>query len=343
MVLRRTIKLQALVVAFILAVPRMQTFADWSVRLNSTYLENGTFQYNLFMDTGAIVTQVHQLGLVGPFTNRLSYITTPPGWVADTNDAEVVSWKKSDPVPNPVAESFLADSLEQDFRTGDLYVTFIFDYRFCLFGRSTFHSANLAGFVRLSALVPAPTEESDGSNTNITAQTVVVPDPVVSQTNIDELTIAWGSDSTLEIEASSNLVDWVGVDTILGVVPTVTWTSSTPLIAQGNFFRAKVLAGCHDTNLINRALNFSGSMSQKLTQLDTPSVLALHGTNNKLEVVLQTVPGTSYEAYLEANDGTQYGNTQFFTAVSIYTTIYFPIVRCEEPVFVRIIPLTESK
>jgi hypothetical protein len=118
-------------------------------------------------------------------------------------------------------------------------------------------SANIAGYWIPDALVPCPPEEADGSVTNLLVWCPMInglPEPRLTGVVRDGdeqvgVEFEYPGPSTVRLEGSRDFRAWTNIAYIHGQSGAATWTTNVSLAAYGNFFRLRLVAEGHATNL----------------------------------------------------------------------------------------------
>lgn len=223
------------------------TFAQ----LESAYQGDGWFEYRVTMFQEPFFrTQCLTGAYTSSFTNRNELGSVPADWTFYAEDDHTVSWSYNGTEATqavPCTQSFYARSTEQHFKTVTNFYLF-----YLLWPQHWLHSPyltdNMAGFVKLPALVPCPPPEEDGSPSNLVASFEMLPDVTVEDITPLSISYSWGPQYTVLISASTNLVNWTNVTYALGYEGITTWTSPVPLTAYGSAFRVGLVSARHETN-----------------------------------------------------------------------------------------------
>ena len=127
-------------------------------------------------------------------------------------------------------------------------------------------SANIVGYWIPDALVPCPPEEADGSATNLVQWSPMInglPEPrLVSliQSGDEHVGLAfeYPEPSTVRLEGTRDFRSWSNVAYIHGAPGATAWTTNVSLSNYGDFFRLRLVAEGHATNM--PPLNESGPL-----------------------------------------------------------------------------------
>lgn len=230
----------AIITAFVIAPASARDFAS----VKSSYLGDGWYSYHVRMEPNPFFsTQI--MGLAGAqyFTNRIDNNTPPVGWTQDATTNKFI-WNKNDQTeahPLPYEFTMMARSSSMGFRTeANFYIAFQLWINGWL--QSPILSQNIAGYVRLPALVPCDPSESDGSPTELFSSSELFPDPQVVRMDGYSLSYSWPNSNTVIIEASRDLQSWSNIVQTVGYGGTTTWHSAQEMDAFGSCFRVGLVA-----------------------------------------------------------------------------------------------------
>jgi hypothetical protein len=310
--------------------------------LESTYLGDGWFQYRFKTLVDPFFTSVDVGGLhLMSFTNRVEYGAAPAnctnGINAAINTADFY-YDQTLPQERPYEKTFLVRSSERHFKRAReaLFTMSLTIYEMY---SGPYFSVNIVGYATMTNLVPCSAEEADGSPTNLISIIELIKDP-----KIDELIMignsargvrySCGSDSTVRLEASRDLINWTNVAYIYGSQGSTTWTTNKSLNGYGNIFRLALLANIHVTNLPpvgERTI----SLARNTTSVNTSvKVLTCLPRKDGLETTISTQPGLKYKVDLVGINGASLG-TRFVTAVQTQEKVRFVLDNLPSPVFVQ--------
>ncbi len=238
------------------------------IELESTYLGDGWFRYRLrsfpdpffsFFDLGGLV--------LFSFTNRAEYGVDPLEWQNyGTNQCTGWHWQEGLPwdyhQARPYERVFVVRSTECHFRRNDLEFSGAAECDLITMSLALasdmcpppWCSWNMVGYASVRCLAPCSAAEADGSPTNLVSRISLIPDIKIDRLlsegeRIVGLSFSWFQESTVQLEASADFVSWRPIYYIYGSPPSTDWMSPRPLNADGKFFRLRLVAGGHATNL----------------------------------------------------------------------------------------------
>lgn len=216
-------------------------FGRDAVELRSRYLGDGLFEYRLRTLEDHLFSEIKFSQLVpGPFTGYVSN-TLPPHW---TNGLYKGHWNgihydESLPQPRINEITFSVQTSSTHFRREPYGFGTILSVHF---DPQYFGGESEGGYLNLDCLVPCAPEESDGSATVLVSRHEFVPDIVIdglvfTNGHVHGLTFSWPVTSTVELQASHDLVAWTPVARFPGQSGQTTWTTNSPLEGFGRTFR----------------------------------------------------------------------------------------------------------
>jgi hypothetical protein len=318
------------------------TKATTFLTLQSTYLGDGWFQYQMNVMNDPFFTEADITDLQIIFTNQIDQTDGTAGWsYQGTNE-----WEFTNGYPaRPYSETFLIRSSETSWRLA----TNVFDGALVLFSlfptdfnpmavESGVISGNIVGNGWLPCLVPCDTADADGSPTNFLYVLKLLPDVTINQLiqtngNIYGVDFTWDSDSTFLIQGSTNLNNWTNIGYIWSYPPETVWTTNTPLNNYGQFFRVELVADGHATNLppLTSALAFPSKTKASVSST-TPRVTGSQFVNGKFLVKVATQSGQMVLVQAMNSHGTIYQSRQV-TAKATSVTATFDVGNLPNPVF----------
>lgn len=153
-------------------------------------------------------------------------------------------WEKNDqtqPHALPYEFTMMARSTSSGYRTETNFsIAFLLWINGWL--QSPLLSRNIAGYVRLPALVPCAPSESDGTPPELFSSYEFFPDPQVVGMNEHSLSYSWPNTNTVVIEASHDMQSWSNIAQTVGYGGTTTWHSAQSINEFGNCFRVGLVA-----------------------------------------------------------------------------------------------------
>lgn len=215
------------------------------ITLHSTHLGGGWFTYTVRMEPNPFFsTQIMGVAGAMSFTNRIDATPPPEGWTASTDTVSFI-WGKDDqlsPHGLPFELTMAARSSSSGFRTEtNFFVGYLLWFKGWLSAPGIL-SGNVAGYVKLPALVPCEPSESDGSPTELVSSYEVFPDPAIVDLGRNYLNYFWPGSNTVVIEASEDLRSWSVLDQCVGQGGTSTWFAAESLPLLGRYFRVGLVA-----------------------------------------------------------------------------------------------------
>ncbi len=315
--------------------------------LQSTYLGNGWFQYQMNVMDDPFFTEADITGFNVNFTNQINQIGDGTNWSYTGSDQSYSEWSFTNGIPaRPYSVTFLMQSSETSWRTAtnlydgavvlmSLYLT---DFNPLLDGDVV--SRNIVGYANMACLVPCDPADADGSPTNFLYTLKLLPDVNINnliQTNggVYGVDFDWAYTNTFVLQGTSNFVDWTNIAYIWSYPPETTWTTNVSLLNYGEFFRLELVADGYDTNLppLGDAVAPRSSMAANIGQISTtPSVTGCQFANGQVVVNLATQTGQTVQ--VEAVDG--HGavqQTQQIVAQGTRATVTFNTAGLPNPVF----------
>ena len=237
----------------ILLITVLHCSANTFATCTSSYLSNGWFRYDLTLCDDPFFTEVSNLGLSVPVSNPAAIGPVPLGW---TNfvASRGTSWHSmsTSAISRPQTVSLYLQSPFASYRSESGTVSFVASVNDLI---SPYTSANMAGYGPVACLIPCPPGETNGAPPEINCKFEIVPDVHIQQflflTNrLHGLSFSWCHNSTMQLQSSSNLINWTNTTYILGYPDTTTWTSSVPMDTLGKYFRLLLISNKHHPELI---------------------------------------------------------------------------------------------
>jgi hypothetical protein len=230
------------------------------LELESRYLGDGWFQYRIKVFADPMWQAAVATGVLIGCTNRAEYGAPPENWATDASDPNYAWWTFSDAIiPDRPYEAVLS------VRSGQTSIKTLPTGAVIGFKADThpdFVSSNLTasseGFKRLGCLAPCSPSEADGSPTNLVSRFELVPDLSIDRLLFvnglpQGLAVSWKYPSTVGIEATFDFLQWTNIAYALTSPPKTNWVSNVPLNTSGSYFRLRLVATEHRTNLVNGA------------------------------------------------------------------------------------------
>lgn len=232
-------------------------FAGDAISAQSTYLGDGWFRYDVTLHYDPFFKTATLEGIAVDFTNLVAIGEDPSYWSNGFDQGEA-GWAYSNNAPiqsRPYSVSFTARSTNTTFKSKPLAL---------LSGGSlvpqdhlvsSYLAENMVYISRLTALVPCPPPEADGSSTSLYDSIEMVEDVRIDRVYMVSnepfgLVFSWPTSCTVQIQAGTNFSAWTSVTNVLGYAPSTTWTSPVPLDMYGDYFRIRLLATEHRPDLL---------------------------------------------------------------------------------------------
>jgi hypothetical protein len=324
-------------------VARATTF----LTLQSTYLGNGWFQYQMNVMDDPFFLEADITGVYLNFTNQIDQVAGTNDWDYQGSDG----WEFTNGYPaRPYSETFLVQSSYTSYRLGSatnmdgavvlLSVELSGLYPGIADGVS---SQNIVGYANLPCLVPCPPEAADGSPTNFVFNLKLVPDVEINQliqTNgeIYGVDFDWSSSATFLLQGRPNLSTWTNIAYLWSDPPETVWTTNSPLNSDGQFFRIELVCDGHQTNLppLNGGTPIPKTVTKPKLAMASLKVTGCQLVGNQIAVKVAAQPGQSVQVQAINRRGTvlqsqrlvasQSSVTASFDSVSLPTPVFFQAV-----------------
>ena len=319
------------------------------LELQSTYLGNGWFQYQMSVKNDPFFTEADIGNLNINFTNQTDRGTNSDNWTnAFSNTYSTWAPSTYPPQPRPYEETFLIRSSETSYRLGALTnadaamvvfsLTFAAYYPYSLSG---VYSANVVGYAMMPALVPCSPAEANYSPTNFVYDLKLLPDVAINrliQNNgqISGVDFTWGYNSTFLLQGSSDLNTWSNIAYIWSTPPETTWTTNQELDNDGKFFRLAMVAGDLTTNLpplISNLMPVPKAVSHGF--FPTLVITGCKLVGGQIAVTFGSRSGQSYKVQVLDLDQVV-RQTQLVAGEDMSTTVNFSTASLPTPAFFRI-------
>jgi hypothetical protein len=350
-ILRHPLSLLAALLGFGCGTASATTFLEFQ----STCLGSGSFQYSMKVMKDPYITEAGFYGLYLPFTNLVDQSTSSTNWSCDgTNGAPPwVSWSSDgDPVIPPCTNTFLAQSSESSYRlanvtncdgtpTGDGAVVTL-----GLTVNALFPGNSFVGYAWMPCLVPCSPDQADNSPTNFVFDLVLVSDIQINgliQTNgvVCGVDFTYNYQSTLLLQATTDLINWTNVAYIWTTPPETIWTTNVSLGNYGQFFRLELVAGEYTTNLppLSSAVTLApGTAAKADATTTTAKVTNVHFVQGKVMVTVAAQPGQTLQVQAADSQGTL-RQTQQTTVQGTSATVGFDAASLPNLVYFRVAPI----
>lgn len=320
------------------------------LRLQSTCLGDGWFQYQMSVLNDPFFTEADVVGFGVNFTNQINQGALPAGWVVAQGGG--ANWEATNSYSSrPYELTFLARSSETSYRLGvatnwdgavvllSLYLT-----EFNPLNLSGVFSANIVGYALMPCLIPCGPGEADGSPTNIVYDLKLLPDVTLNQliqTNgqIYGVDFTWDAESTFVLQGTTDLNIWTNIAYIWSYPPETVWTTNAALNAYGQFFRVALVADGHSTNLPPLTSNLAlapKALAKAGVASTLPRVISCQFASGKVVVSIASQSGQAVQ--VEAVDSRRIvRQTQQVVAQGTSVTVSFDAASLPNPVFFQAI------
>jgi hypothetical protein len=150
----------------------------------------------------------------------------------------------------------------------------------------------------------------------------------------------WGYDSTLLLQASTDLTTWTNVAYLWSYPPETIWTTDLPLNDFGQFFRLELVANGHQTDLppLTSSATLVKPAATKASIASSTTIPRVSGcqmSHGKIAVNIATKPNQLYNvSALDSRKVVQ--ATQPLTATGDSATVYFDTRSLPTPVFFQV-------
>ncbi len=326
-------------------VARATTFLE----LQSTYLGDGWFRYQMNVKNDPFFTQSYVPGIQIGFTNQVNQNTVSANWVNTDSANAYSSWSFSggnSPTPPfevtwTIRSSETAYKLQTNIFNGDaiaqLSLNIASIYPGSLRGGGVY-SQNVIGCANLSSLVPCSPEQADGSPPNFVYTLKLAPDVIIKQLiqtngNILGVDFLWDSEATFVLQGTGDFKNWTNLAYIWSYPPETFWVTNQSLNSRGSYFRLQLVTDRHTTNV--PSLVSSAVIKPKIP--GPPNQLILRGcqlTGSNLVVSVSSSPGQGF--YLQALDSRlNIQQSRFVITAGSLTAVTFAAASLPNPVYFR--------
>lgn len=324
--------------------------------LQSTYLGDGWFQYQMNVLNDPFFTAVQVSGFGVNFTNETDQGTLPDGWTAYTNGT--ANWSGPDTYPpRPYELTVLVQSSDTSYRLGAgtnfdgaIVLFSLFLSELCPGMADGTVSANLVGYAMMPGLVPCSPDEADGSPTNYVYALKLLPDVNINQliqTNglIYGVDFTWDSDSTFVLQGTADFYNWTNIAYLWSYPPETVWTTNTPLNPYGQLFRVALVADGYDTNL--PPLTSSLALKPQASTVASPTTTTPHVTGCQIaggKVMVNIASQSGQTVQVQVLDSHQVvRQTRELTATGASATVSFDAASLPSPVFFQAVAVPSSE
>ena len=316
------------------------------LQLQSTYLGNSWFQYQMTVFDDPFFTEADITQFVINFTNQIDQIDGANGWSYQGTNG----WEFTNGYPaRPYSETFLARSSKTSYRLGlgtnedgAIVLMSLFLAEIYPGVAEGIVSGNLVGYANVPCLVPCDPADADGSPTNFVYTLKMLTDVTINQLiqtngNVYGVDFMWNAESTFLLQGSSDLNTWTNIAYLWSYPPETLWATNVSLNDYGQFFRIALVADGHATNLAPLSAGVTPvpkSVTKAFTTLTTPRVTGCQFANGKVSVNLATQAGqTVLVQAVDAHGAVQ--QTQQAAAQGGSVTVNFNAVSLPNPVFFK--------
>ena len=339
-----------LIPAFLLLALLGTAKATTFLTLQSTYLGDGWFQYQMNVMNDPFFTMVDIGGFEVSFTNEIDQSTSSTNYAYNGSDGSYAGWALTNwpPTGRPYTETFLLRSSETSWKLqtdnpNPSGPGAIIDGG--LSWNEAIAPSELNGglfFAGMACLVPCSPEEADGSPTNYTYVLKLVPDVALNgliQTNgnVFGVDFTWNYDSTFLLQGSTDLNDWTNIAYIWSYPPETVWTTNTPLNNYGQFFRVELVADGYSTNLppLASALATTPRIKSAVSPA-SPAVTGSKFVNGRILVNVAKQSGQTVSVEALDSHGTVCG-TQSVVVQGTSSTVSFDATKLPNPAFFKVV------
>jgi hypothetical protein len=319
-----------LLLIFLLVLGTARTQAVTFETVESSYLGNGWFQYDvkMFYDPFFLEADLVQFSINMTNGVDLQDGAPPANW---TNDVDAGYWfyAGSAPQSRPNEQIFLMHSSATNYMLGTNAVTAFSLYTSEIYPGNVV-TANIVGYDIVACLLPCPPAMADNSPTNHLETIVVIPDMVIKNLMVGPSTYGlvfdWPSDSTDLLQASPDMSHWTNVTYLYGTNGETVWTTNQHLLDNGRYFRLLLAAGIQTTNVApltaSSVRTSSAIKNPPPTTTTTPRVMSCKPNGDIVSVQVATTPGQSGQVRMLNSHGVVL-QTQSFTATSDSVVVTF--------------------
>jgi hypothetical protein len=289
------------------------------VELESTYLGDGWFQYRLRSIDDPFFLFFDVMSLYVACPGFIQFGTNPPDW--ESSVAPAGSWPESTAIweypdcgtvacqSRPYERVFRVRSDRRHFnrRIGAL-VTMSLSMVGGYHGNAA--TVNMVGYMNLPALLPCAPEEADGSATNHLERVTLIslPDPQIDTlirfgSEVRGVSFYYPESSTVRLEATRDFRTWSNITYIYGNSGVTGWSTNSSLNHFGDFFRLRLIAEGHATQLppLESQLSSGYSAPPAVKSQATTSSFRVRPQDESLEVEIRAEPGTRHTIKLLSN------------------------------------------
>jgi hypothetical protein len=315
------------------------------LRLQSTFLGDGWFQYQMSVMNDPFFTEADITWAGINFTNEIDQSGDSTNWSYAGRNEPDSGWSFTHGIPaRPYTETFLIRSSETSYRLGggtnadgavflmSLYLAGIYPGM-----ASGVVSQNIVGYANTPCLIPCRPEDADGSPTNFVYDLKLLPDIRINRLvpgagGIDGVDFTWGYESTLLLQGTTDFIQWTNIAYIWSSPPETVWSTNQSLGDYGQFFRVELVADGYATNL--PPLNNAVSAPQAIAKAGA-SIMRLPGcriVGGQVVLDLATQPGQQVQVEAVNANGMVLQKQQLLSKGSS-ATVDFDTSSLPSPVF----------
>jgi hypothetical protein len=232
------------------------------LRLQSTFLGDGWFQYQMSVMNDPFFTEADITWAGINFTNEIDQIEDSTNWIYAGRNEPYSSWLFTNGIPaRPYTETFLIRSSETSYRLaggtngqGALILMSLYPAGIYPGMASGVFSQNIVGYANTPCLIPCRPEDADGSPTNFVYDLKLLPDIEINHlvqgpSGFDGVDFTWGFKSTFLLQGTMDYNRWTNIAYLWSSPPETVWSTNQSLGDYGQFFRMELVSDGYATNL----------------------------------------------------------------------------------------------
>jgi len=315
----KTIKLGLPLMLALLGLEPGNARATTFLELQSTYLGDGWFQYQMTVMNDPFFAEADVTGLGITFTNEIEHSTTSTNWINSDWTNSYSGWSFTNGYPaRPYTETFQIRSSETSYKMaatnkweGAIFTLSLYFSELDPAMLTGIVSEDIAAYVGgVPCLVPCRPEEADGSPTNFVYVLKLLPDIQINQLilengNAHGVDFTWNDPSTFLLQGSADLNNWTNIAYLWSYPPETIWTTNQSLGNYGQFFRLAIVSFDHTTNLppLTSSLLLAPKTIAKVA-ITTPRVTGCRFANGKVVVNVAAQSGQMVQVRAMDSHGT---------------------------------------
>jgi hypothetical protein len=276
------------------------------VGFESSYLGDGWFEYSAFTTDDPFFLFLDLPGVLVRFGDVIDAAPLPARWT-NASTASLNSWNfegigLGDQI-RPYRATFRLRSPHTTFKRLPAGGVVLMSLAIVGGYHGYLASANIVGYWIPDALVPCPPEEADGSATNLLVWCPMInglPEPRLTDVvrSGDELLgveFEYPGPSTVRLEGSRDFRAWTNIAYLYGQSGATTWTTNVSLATYGNFFRLRLVAEGHATDLppLNSLTPAVLAQSKSARTSEAPGMKCAPPSND-IQLTIGSTPGKTY-------------------------------------------------